>query len=88
MNNRIIYILLFIFVAFSVTCYFLFEKNDEPREKIIVELNHELKDVEAFVEPEKAKYQKASAKYKDDIKAFCEKYIREHPKFRQPMNQY
>ena len=46
------------------------------------------KDVEAFVEPEKAKYQKASAKYKDDIKAFCEKYIREHPKFRQPMNQY
>lgn len=49
MNNRIIYILLFIFVAFSVTCYFLFENNDEPREKIIVELNPELKDVEAFV---------------------------------------
>lgn len=43
------------------------------------------KDIEAEIAPEKLKYEKASAKIKEDIRAFRENYKRQHPHFRKAM---
>ena len=43
------------------------------------------KNIEATIESEKTKYEKASAKYKEKIKEFRENYKRNHPNFRRAM---
>ena len=43
------------------------------------------KDIEAAIAPEKANYEKVSAKYKEKIREFREEYKRQHPNFRKAM---